>query len=130
MRLNGFITDQCGAVPIKSRTVIVKINQDVACMQNGPLSCRHGNRRATQGGKSVERWHDWCLNRIKSKFMSFFLFRFCVYQWKMIIFCVSLVIEIRNRVLSIQLIHSEQLSTANSRVKSIWSSPESQQNKN
>ncbi|KAL7381585.1 hypothetical protein ABVT39_008070 [Epinephelus coioides] len=38
MRLNGFITDQCGAVHIKSRTVIVKINQDVACMRNGPRS--------------------------------------------------------------------------------------------
>lgn len=49
MQLNGFITDQCGAVPIKSRTVIVKINQDVACMRNGPPSHRYGNQRVTLG---------------------------------------------------------------------------------
>lgn len=57
MRLNGFITDQCGAVPIKSRTVIVKINQDVACMQNGPRSDRCGSQLATLGAK-MKVWSD------------------------------------------------------------------------
>lgn len=52
MRLNGFITDQCGAVVIKTRTVIVKINQDVACMQNGPRSRRCGDQHATHGSNS------------------------------------------------------------------------------
>lgn len=49
MQLNGFITDQCGAVAIKSRTVIVEINQDVACMPNGPLSYCYGNQCVTLG---------------------------------------------------------------------------------
>ncbi|CAL8372193.1 unnamed protein product [Boreogadus saida] len=48
MRLNGLITDQCEAVPSQSHTVIVQINQDVACMRNGPLSRRHGDH-ATPG---------------------------------------------------------------------------------
>ena len=48
MQLNGLITDQCEAVPSQSHTVIVQINQDVACMRNGPLSRRHGYG-ATQG---------------------------------------------------------------------------------
>lgn len=49
MQLNGFITDQCGAVVIKSRTVIFKINQDVACMQNWPQSLYCGDQDAARG---------------------------------------------------------------------------------
>lgn len=69
MRLNGFITDQCGAVVIKTRTVIVKINQDVACMQNVPRSRCCGDQHATHGSNPKVLGDDTLteLNGTKSK---------------------------------------------------------------